>query len=114
MAASDWTARGLSPLPVTATTQEGLTTVSVAGSASGTAAVAGAADVNVLLYLLWCASEGRVLSSEEVAGIDAACEGWRRAVVGPLRQVRRGLKTPALVEPRLAEAYRAKIKASLK
>lgn len=69
------------------------------------------ADVNLLLFLLWCAHERRSLPAAALEEIDRACDGWRSAVVAPLRAVRRRLKSPDLVEPALAEAYRARIKA---
>lgn len=49
-------------------------------------------DVNVALFLLWHASEGRELSAQEVAEIDAGVAAWRQEIVVPLRSVRRALK----------------------
>jgi uncharacterized protein (TIGR02444 family) len=69
-------------------------------------------DVNLLLFLLWCAREGRQLSAVQVAELDRACAPWRSAAVIPLRAIRRGLKVlPALIEPGTAELYRGRIKA---
>jgi len=51
------------------------------------------ADVNILLYLLWQASEGNAAVTEaECAALDAAISDWRRDVIAPLRGLRRMLK----------------------
>ena len=50
-------------------------------------------DVNVLLLLLFAADQGRELSRDDVARLDAAIAPWRTDVVGPLRTLRRRLKT---------------------
>ena len=50
------------------------------------------ADVNVVLFLLHLATQGRILNAAEVAAIDAAVAPWRDAVVRPLRTARRHLK----------------------
>jgi uncharacterized protein (TIGR02444 family) len=52
------------------------------------------ADVNVLLYLLFLASQHRQLDDAGVAALDAAVAVWRAEVVRPLRAVRRFLKAP--------------------
>ena len=49
-------------------------------------------DVNVLLYVLFLAAQGRWLGPKDVARIDALVEPWRRSIVEPLRSVRRALK----------------------
>lgn len=49
-------------------------------------------DVNVLLFLLYLARVGRLLSPVDVEKIDALAAPWRQAVVVPLRSVRRALK----------------------
>ena len=49
-------------------------------------------DVNVLLYLLFLAGQGRVATRDDVRRIDAAVRSWRDQVVRPLRTVRRALK----------------------
>ncbi|CAN0131009.1 unnamed protein product [Phaeothamnion confervicola] len=51
-------------------------------------------DVNVMLYMLWHAVNGRQLSDAEAAGVLAAIEPWRVDVVVPLRTARRNLKSP--------------------
>lgn len=47
------------------------------------------ADVNLLLWAAWRASQGRALSAQQVSRADALCEEWRTAVVHPLREQRR-------------------------
>jgi uncharacterized protein (TIGR02444 family) len=70
-------------------------------------------DVNLLLFLLWCATERRRLSAADVATLDRLCAPWRAVAVIPLRTVRRTLKTPPpLVEPGSAELFRTRIKAA--
>ena len=50
------------------------------------------ADVNLLLYSCWAASQGRALSDADIAKADATIQLWREQVVEPLRQVRNRLK----------------------
>ena len=69
-------------------------------------------DVNLLLFLLWHAAEGRTLAVAEVDGLERRIAPWRNMTVIPLRDVRRALKAPpALVAGATAEAYRTRIKA---
>jgi uncharacterized protein (TIGR02444 family) len=69
-------------------------------------------DVNLLLFLLWQATQGRALSHADVRELEAKIAPWREATVVPLRKVRRVLKSPpALVAPAVAEAFRTRIKA---
>lgn len=69
-------------------------------------------DVNLLLFLLWQASQGRRLATADVAALDRQIAPWRELTVIPLRGVRRGLKAPpALVAGATAEAFRTRIKA---
>jgi len=49
-------------------------------------------DVNVLLYVCWCASEGRALTAREIAAVDANIADWRCDVVQPIRVLRQGLR----------------------
>jgi uncharacterized protein (TIGR02444 family) len=49
-------------------------------------------DVNVLLFVLWCASRDRSLSPLELESVVASVAGWHNTVVKPLRGVRRNLK----------------------
>ncbi len=48
-------------------------------------------DVNMLLWCCWRAAEGCALAGAEIAAAEARIAGWRAAVVGPLRAVRRRL-----------------------
>jgi uncharacterized protein (TIGR02444 family) len=50
-------------------------------------------DVNLLLFLLFLAEQGRAVTRDDVARLDAAIAPWRSHVVEPLRAVRRRLKT---------------------
>lgn len=76
-------------------------------------------DVNVMLYALWLASQGRSVSKGDMAAIVEAMESWRQQVVAPLREVRRILRDPALaagpgaagLDREAALALREKIKA---
>ncbi len=52
------------------------------------------ADVDVLLFVLWCAARGSVLDAAGLRAIDTAVAPWRSTVVQPLRQARRALKPP--------------------
>lgn len=68
-------------------------------------------DVNVLLYMLWHAAQGRRLADADARAVLDAIEGWRVDVVVPLRTARRNLKTPgAALDPQGAEALRAIVK----
>lgn len=69
-------------------------------------------DVNLLLFLLWRADEGRLLSGEEVKSLDDTVRGWRNLTVIPVRTIRRKLKgARTLIEPGQQEAFRTRIKA---
>jgi uncharacterized protein (TIGR02444 family) len=65
-------------------------------------------DVNVALFLLWHAAEGRALSAEDLARVDALVADWRRDVVVKLRDVRQALK-PLEASPDVA-ALRRQVK----
>ena len=68
-------------------------------------------DVNVLLFSLFAASQGRQISAAAVAEIVAAIEPWRLNAVVPLRGVRRFLKdTPAGFEAQDIPALRQRVK----
>ena len=68
-------------------------------------------DVNVLLFGLFAASEGRQLAGADVAAIAAAIEPWRLRAVVPLRGVRRFLKdTPPGFEAQDIPALRQRVK----
>lgn len=50
-------------------------------------------DVNLLLFLLFLADNGRAVTRDDVTRLDAAIAPWRSQVVEPLRSLRRRLKT---------------------
>jgi len=69
-------------------------------------------DVNLLLYLFWLASKGRLLSADEVKNLDAKVKSWRELTIIPIRDVRRKLKgAVTLLDPVKQEAFRDKVKA---
>jgi uncharacterized protein (TIGR02444 family) len=69
-------------------------------------------DVNLLLFLLWLADDGQLLSTDDVRKLDDQVSGWRNLTVIPIREVRRKLKgARTLVEPGKQEAFRTKVKA---
>ena len=69
-------------------------------------------DVNLLLFLLWLASESRQMSPGDVKALDEKVRSWRELTIVPVRDVRRKLKGAAtLVEPDRQEAFRDKVKA---
>src|SRR5436190_18631940 len=69
-------------------------------------------DVNLLLFLLWQATQRRALTAADVKALDETIGGWRDTAVIPLRNLRRALKSsPGLVAPNTAESFRTRIKA---
>jgi uncharacterized protein (TIGR02444 family) len=69
-------------------------------------------DVNLLLFLLWQATQQRAFSAADIKALDQTIGGWRDTTVIPLRNVRRALKSPpGLVAANAAEAFRTRIKA---
>ena len=69
-------------------------------------------DVNLMLFLLWLAADGRQLSIEAVKELDEAVRGWRELTIIPIRALRRKLKGAAtLVEAGKQEAFRTRVKA---
>jgi uncharacterized protein (TIGR02444 family) len=69
-------------------------------------------DVNLLLFLLWQATQRRALTAADIKALDETIGGWRDTAVIPLRILRRALKSsPGLVDPNTAEAFRTRIKA---
>ena len=68
-------------------------------------------DVNVLLFGLFAASQGRQLAPADVTAIATAIEPWKLQAVVPLRGVRRFLKeTPAGFEAQDIPALRQRVK----
>jgi uncharacterized protein (TIGR02444 family) len=71
-----------------------------------------AVDVNLLLFLLWRAGDGRLLSTDEVKTLDDKVRDWRNLTVVSIRTIRRKLKSKqTLVASGEQEAFRTKIKA---
>jgi len=69
-------------------------------------------DVNVVLFLLWLASQKRQLAAGEVKGLADKVRPWQTDVIGPIRALRRQLKSDApLLDKGPAELFRTKIKA---
>ncbi|HEX4408135.1 MAG TPA: TIGR02444 family protein [Xanthobacteraceae bacterium] len=69
-------------------------------------------DVNLLLFLLWLASDDRQLSADEVQMLDDNVRDWRNLTIVPIRDTRRKLKgVETLVAPAKQEAFRNKVKA---
>ena len=69
-------------------------------------------DVNLMLFLLWLAANGRQVSLENIKELDQTVRSWRDLTIIPVREVRRKLKAaPTLVEAGKQEAFRSKIKA---
>src|SRR5580698_6243306 len=69
-------------------------------------------DVNLLLFLFWLASDGRLLAADEIKRLDERVRSWRELTIIPIRDTRRKLKGAAtLLEPGKQEAFRNKVKA---
>jgi uncharacterized protein (TIGR02444 family) len=69
-------------------------------------------DVNILLFLLWNATQGRTYKKADVAEVERLIGAWRDMTVVPIRNVRRALKAPPTVMmPEAAEGFRTRIKA---
>jgi uncharacterized protein (TIGR02444 family) len=69
-------------------------------------------DVNLLLFLLWLAGDGQLLTADDVRKLDDAVRDWRNLTIIPIRDTRRKLKgarTP--VDPMQQEVFRTKVKA---
>jgi len=70
-------------------------------------------DVNLLLFLLWSATQKKTLSQAAVTELDGMIAPWRSNAVIPLRAVRRALKQPPpVVDAGDAEAFRTRVKAA--
>jgi len=68
-------------------------------------------DVNALLFFLFLADQGRAISREDAARIDAEMRAWREGVVVPLRAARRSLRTPiGSIDRDAAETLRTNLK----
>lgn len=70
------------------------------------------ADVNLILFMLWAAAQGRRLEPQEIEKLGNFVEDWRQHVIIPLRLARRALKTPPREWPTLeTESLRQRVKA---
>ena len=68
-------------------------------------------DVNVMLYLLFLAAHGRAITADEMNRIEAVAADWRAAVVVPLREMRRRLKsTLGAFPPAITSDFRNDVK----
>src|ERR1700730_14047921 len=68
-------------------------------------------DVNVVLFLLWMASQKRVVPSDQVKRLADKVRPWQTDVIGPIRSLRRMLKSDApLLDKGAAELFRTQIK----
>jgi uncharacterized protein (TIGR02444 family) len=69
-------------------------------------------DVNVVLFLLWLATQKRHLAEVQVKALTEKVGPWQIDVVGPIRRLRRMLKSDApLIDKGTAELFRTRIKA---
>jgi uncharacterized protein (TIGR02444 family) len=69
-------------------------------------------DVNVVLFLLWLASQKRQLGADRVKRLADKVRPWQTDVIGPIRALRRRLKAGApLLDKGSAELFRTRIKA---
>src|SRR6202035_3059538 len=69
-------------------------------------------DVNVVLFLLWLASQKRALAADQIRSVADKVRPWQIDVIGPIRALRRMLKSDApLLDKGSAELFRTKIKA---
>ena len=63
------------------------------------------ADVNVILFLLYAATQHVALHAADVSRIDRSCSEWRETVIRPLRAARRAVASS--VKSNVADAYAA-------
>ena len=69
-------------------------------------------DVNVVLFLLWQATQKRQFAAVQVKALTEKVGPWQIDVIGPIRGLRRMLKSNApLLDKGSAELFRTKIKA---
>jgi len=69
-------------------------------------------DVNLVLFLLWLASQKRRLAPDPVKRLADKVRPWQTDVIGPIRTLRRRLKGYApLLDRGAAELFRTRIKA---
>jgi uncharacterized protein (TIGR02444 family) len=71
----------------------------------------GKADVNLMLYLLFLATQKRALTRDDIASLDKTVSVWREEVIKPLRELRRRLKRGISdVDSRANDAFREHVK----
>jgi len=63
------------------------------------------ADVNIALFGLWRAKQGRSLSPSEFAALDILVAEWRENVVQPARRLRRAIKNSQDGSAAVSELY---------
>lgn len=69
-------------------------------------------DVNLMLFGLWLAEQGRAVSAGDLAQADAAVADWRAQAVVAIRGARRFLRTPpSAFDATAAAALRERVKA---
>jgi uncharacterized protein (TIGR02444 family) len=69
-------------------------------------------DVNMLLFLMWMSAQSKSVAADDVKFVSTTSQAWQRAVVVPIRGVRRLLKENApLVPAEAAAAFRKKVQA---
>ncbi len=69
------------------------------------------ADVNLMLYFFFLATQKRALGRDDIASLDKAVSVWREEVIKPLRALRRRLKSGINgVDGKTSEAFRDKLK----
>jgi uncharacterized protein (TIGR02444 family) len=67
-------------------------------------------DVNVLLFVLWLAQEGRATGERDFHAIEEATARWRDETIRPLRAVRSRLKRPEILADTERSALRDAVK----
>lgn len=68
-------------------------------------------DVNMVLWCVWCGTQGRPLDSAQVQHAVKACAAWRAEVLEPLRALRRHMKGGiAGVDKSLSDPLREQVK----
>src|SRR3979490_1765031 len=69
-------------------------------------------DVNVVLFLLWMASQKRALSAFQIKRLADKVRPWQIDVIGPIRALSRNIEAAVSEDNKvLAELFRTRIKA---
>jgi uncharacterized protein (TIGR02444 family) len=66
-------------------------------------------DVNMLLYCAWRGTEADSLSAPAIEQLNGVVQAWRVDVVGPLREIRRGLKGIASLDQAVIKDLRGRV-----